>query len=128
MKLNIKGLRVSLGLEQDELAIKTGIGLHNLRRLEQNNLRINKRGAKSVMINGDHIDRLCEILQCSVADLILVERVKMKSKRWKRRNRHTRPKCVSAYWLVDALNSAKDPNDNYYWGLAKGTLIRRFAC
>ena len=62
-----------MGLDQNELAIKTGIGLYNLRRLEQNDLRINRKGAKSVMINGDHIDQLCEVLQCSVADLILIE-------------------------------------------------------
>ena len=79
-----------MGLDQDELAIKTGIGLYNLRRLEQNDLRINRKGAKSVMINGDHIDRLCEVLQCSVADLILVESHQVKEPKMFVADRHAR--------------------------------------
>ena len=98
MKLNIKGLRVSMGLGQDELAIKTGIGLYSLRRLEQNDLRINRKGAKSVMINGDHIDQLCEVLQCSVADLILVESNQVKEAKVFVADKHVR-----TAWIISLV-------------------------
>ena len=72
MKLNIRHLRQSLTLTQSELAAKMGMSVQNLHRLETNN----KRGAKSVMISGDHADRFCEVLQCSILDLVIVEKVK----------------------------------------------------
>ena len=87
-----------MGLDQNELAIKTGIGLYNLRRLEQNDLRINRRGAKSVMINGDHIDRLCEVLQCSVADLILVDSNQIKEPKVFVADRHVR-----TAWIISLV-------------------------
>ena len=102
MKLNIKQLRTSIGLEQDELADKTGIGLYNLRRLEQNNLRGNKRGAKSVMINGDHIDRLCDVLQCSVADLILVKSNQVKEPKVFVADKHAR-----TAWIISLVYCSK---------------------
>ena len=102
MKLNIRQLRKSIGLAQDELADKTGIGLYNLRRLEQNNLRGNKRGAKSVMINGDHIDSLCEVLQCSVADLILVESNQVKEPKVSVTSNHVR-----TAWIISLIYCSK---------------------
>ena len=72
MKLNIKHLRQTMSMTQIALAESMGMSLNNLKRLEHNN----KRGAKAVMINGDHVDRFCEVLQCTVLDLVVVERVK----------------------------------------------------
>ena len=69
MKLNIKYLRQSMSMTQIALAESMGMSLNNLKRLEHNN----KRGAKAVMINGDHVDRFCKVLQCTVLDLILTE-------------------------------------------------------
>ena len=91
-----------MGLDQDELAIKTGIGLYNLRRLEQNDLRINRRGAKSVMINGDHIDRLCEVLQCSVADLILIDSNQVKEAKVFVTSNHVR-----TAWIISLVYCSK---------------------
>ena len=69
MKLNIKYLRQSMSMTQIALAESMGMSLNNLKRLEHNN----KRGAKAVMINGDHVDQFCKVLQCTVLDLILTE-------------------------------------------------------
>ena len=39
----------------------------------------------------------------------------MKSKRWKRRNRHTRPEWVDAYWFCDFMNDFNGSFNNYWY-------------
>jgi len=64
MKLNIKALRDRQDLTQTELARLCEMSVENLQKIEQ---------GRSRFIRYEHIDRLCNALDCDVQELITVE-------------------------------------------------------
>lgn len=65
MKLNIKTLRDRQNLTQTELARLCDMSVENLQKIEQ---------GRSQLIRYEHIDRLCDALDCDVQELITVEK------------------------------------------------------
>ena len=62
-KSNLKRMRVSSGLTQNELAALSGINIKSISAYEQDPIRINKASADTLFI-------LAESLNCTIEDLI----------------------------------------------------------
>ncbi len=62
--INLKNLRKSKKISQNDLAIKTQISPQYLRTIE---------GQKSKMISFEILERICRALDCTPGDLIQIE-------------------------------------------------------
>lgn len=62
IEVRLKEVRKKRGLSQNKLAQKLDMTLQNLQKIE---------GAKSKSMNYETLEKLCEILECNVEDIIV---------------------------------------------------------